>query len=372
MSDRPEAEFQDRLRGVNRLFRKRLAMDNQHYTPKAHLDKFIHPSSAENVLYPYAKGGHSCRPRGTKKLASYESFYVQTVGDGLTDNSLDESLQNAERLMFASGKRTTGPLAKCIYEGRLPATVNERLDLVAGIALMRCRAPVQIHNTAMQGDLSNQMWFLNTLNTDQARAAYIKSGIPAAEVDAEIEVDRRKLLSGELWLGIEDQRQAGLESFQFTEMLAAALSQMRMRLIHVYRKDVFITSDNPVVVNVPGFHRGEGISQTKDTEVWFPISYNRGILLDHREGPDGIEYFGHSQSISLNRRILKWCHRFVYSPLRLNWLKVASRQERFNPLLGRMRSLGDLVESAEGDIVSTQKYLENADACDVFHGMDLT
>lgn len=64
--------------------------DNQHYISKAHLDKFIHPSSPQKVLYPYTKGRGPQPAKGTKRLASADHFYRQ-IDAGQPTNKLDEA-----------------------------------------------------------------------------------------------------------------------------------------------------------------------------------------------------------------------------------------------------------------------------------------
>ena len=66
--------------------------DNQHFITKAHLDKFVHPTSKDNVLYPYVKEGVG--PRSIEGhevfLGSADQFYVQD-DSGVTTNKLDEA-----------------------------------------------------------------------------------------------------------------------------------------------------------------------------------------------------------------------------------------------------------------------------------------
>lgn len=257
-------------------------MKNDHYVTKAYLDRFIHPQSivaGNQVLFPYAKGGAVCRPRGTKNLGSAEHFYTQKLADGRVDTALDEALQKAELYIFASGKRNPGMLAKCIFSDQLPQNPVERDELIVGIALMRCRTPVQIHNTSVMNDLCDHAEVFNQLNKPEARDACRKSPISDAEIEYAIDRVRQKFLNGELRVGVEDQKQDGLESLKYVQTIFPVLKTMRLRLVKSFHSDVFIASDNPVVINVPEDSRGQGLQQSKATEVWFPISHNRGLLL---------------------------------------------------------------------------------------------
>jgi hypothetical protein len=97
--------------------------DNQHFVSKAHLDKFVHPTSPQNVVYPYAKGTGAQRPRGTKHLASADHFYIQQE-DGEPTNKLDENRKKSESLFFASGKNTS-------YSG--PRKLDHQLSYSGGL-----------------------------------------------------------------------------------------------------------------------------------------------------------------------------------------------------------------------------------------------
>ena len=129
-----------------------------------HLDKFIHPNSEQNVLYPYRKGSGSLRPTGTKHLASADHFYLQQESGQVT-NRLDESRKQNEAVFFASGKRTSGPLARCVYEDDFKPTYDEKIMLAGSAAFLRCGSPAQVHNTAMLAVLANQIYAFNLFNT---------------------------------------------------------------------------------------------------------------------------------------------------------------------------------------------------------------
>lgn len=122
--------------------------DNQHYISRAYLDKFVHPSSSQKVLFPYAKGFGPLSPKGTKRLASADHFYRQ-IDEGKLTNKLDEARKQSETLYFASGKRTSGPLAKCIFEDSYVPAAGDKMMLAGAAAFLRCGSPVQIHNIAM-------------------------------------------------------------------------------------------------------------------------------------------------------------------------------------------------------------------------------
>ena len=83
-----------------------------------------------------------------------------------------------------------------------------------------------------------------------------------------------------------------------------------------------------------------------DDEMWFPISYKRGILW-HRRSLSEKTTFGFSETISMNRRIIKHAHRRIYSPLPEDWIREASKEARFDPLFGYYGSLSKVIAASE-------------------------
>lgn len=346
--------------------------DSQHIVTRAYLDRFIDPQKvAENdrVLFPYAKGGFPCRPRGTKRIGCAQHFYSYRRDDGSYDNSVDKGLQEFERLVFSPPESKEGAFARCLRDDDTPKSLDDRVVLAAVAAVMRCRSPVQMHNFAAYGDMCNQIWAFNMLKAPHVLAAYMEGGMSKEDAEAAIDADREELLKGELRVEVSDERRFGLESLKHVQPVIETLMQLRMRLIRAYRTDVFVTSDNPVVVHVPDDPRGEGLTQTPQTEIWFPISHNRGLLFDQRPGRDGVEQAGHSQTIVLNRRIVKWSYRFVYSPQKIDWLASAVTNEQFNPLMRRMKSVQDIVDFSSADVVNLVDYMKQPSSFDLFAGV---
>jgi len=312
---------------------------NQHYITKAHLDKFVHPESMQPVLYPYRKGGAPCRPTGTKRLGSAINFYRQIANGSLTD-ALDEARKKSETLLFSSGKRTPSSISKCVFDdGYLPAK-EDAAHLAAAAAFLFCGSPVQIHNTAMHLLLLHQIDLFNRIGTKEAEELYREQyGEAASERLAE---DRRRILDGKLFadVGRENWKQLGFESFHLEEHLIELLLGMRMTVATCHRRSFFVTSDNPVVRTYPS--RPDQLND----EMWFPISYKRGVLW-HRRSLSEKTTFGFSETISMNRRMIKHAHIRIYSPRPEDWIREASKEATFDPLLGHYGSLSKVIAASE-------------------------
>ncbi len=317
--------------------------DNQHYISKAHLDKFIHPSSEQKVLYPYTKGCGPQPAKGTKCLASADHFYRQIDAGELT-NKLDEARKQIETQLFASGKRTSGPLAKCIFDDSYTPIDADKIMLVWAAAFLRCGSPVQIHNCAMSGVMASQMWSFNQLNTDRAKTSYTeKYGDNAEKM---IEEDRKKLWEGKIVadVGEENWKQLGFESIGHERTYLDQLMKMGLTICSSHPKSFFITSDNPVILVSSLQPNNPGLI-VPDVRVWFPISYRKGLLWSWAHRGINKTAFGHSETRMWNRQMIKWCYREVYSPSPEDWLRDAVKEIEFDPRLGHYGSLKEMAES---------------------------
>lgn len=311
---------------------------NQHYITRAYLDKFIHPSSDQKVLYPYERRRGACDAKGVKRLGSHKNFFRQNDNGEITDK-LDEARELTERLLFSSGRVNPSSLAQCVFNDDFLPTAKDRLHFAAAAAFLFCSSPVQIHNTAMDHLLFAQMDLFNKMNSAEMRSMYDKKyGEQAA---TRLEEDREKVLHGKLVMdvGEENWRQLGFDVFQFEKQFIHLIQEMQMTIVDCHPKSVFLTSDNPVVRTFPTRH------DSLDDQVWFPISYKRGILW-HRNNLPGRTTFGHSQTRAFNRRVIKYSYKKVFAPLPEDWIEAAVTTEDFDPLLGHYGSLDEVMKHA--------------------------
>lgn len=312
---------------------------SQHYITRAYLDKFIHPISTEAVLYPYRKGGNPCKARGTKKLGCYTNFYRQLENGELNDK-LDEARKFSETLLFSSGKRTPSALAQCVFDENFVPTQSDRLHLAAAAAFLFCGSPVQIHNTAMHTLLLSQMEAFNSFGSEEVAKVYRERFGDQAE--QKLKGDREQFLKGEVFMdvGRKNWKQLGFQSFQMEEGMIRLLLQMNLTIVECHYRSFFLTSDNPVIRKFPSSY------DNLDDDVWFPISHKRGVLWHRRRLPIRTT-FGHAESRSMNRRVIKLCYKFVYSPLSESWVETDCRQETHDPLYGHYGSLEKVIAQAK-------------------------
>jgi Protein of unknown function (DUF4238) len=124
---------------------------------------------------------------------------------------------------------------------------------------------------------------------------------------------------------------------------------MTLAICRCHPNGFFLTSDNPVIVLSARQPNKPGVA-LPDARVWFPISYNRGLLWTHKKGMAGSvavsrSGFGHSETRSLNRQIIKWCYKEVYSPLPETWIDEAMKANSFDPCFGHYGSRNLVIEA---------------------------
>jgi hypothetical protein len=140
---------------------------------------------------------------------------------------------------------------------------------------------------------------------------------------------------------IQSEQDGGFEAFQIEADLIHLLLGMRMTVVNCHPRCFFLTSDNPVVRKFPS-KNGK-----LDDEVWFPISYRRGVLW-HRRSLAANTTFGYSEAFAYNRRLIKNSYKFIYSPLPQPWIEVASKELSAEPpVLGHYGSLRQIIAEAK-------------------------
>lgn len=356
--------------------------DNQHYITKAYLDRFVHSTSGQRVLYPYSRAQGIRKAKGTKRLGCADSFFLQKDGSEV-NNKVDEARKTIESQVFASGKATAGPLAKCIFDDSYLPNTQEIGELILAAAFLWWSSPVQIQNSAMITLLSYQADLFNRMNTEKAKAYYQEQY--GDQATAQLKADREAVLNGELFVdvGEENWRQLGFSSPSDMAIVGEQLARMEFALCHSHRNSFFLTSDNPVLFLSSAQPNNPGL-ELPDTRVWFPISHNRGLLWSHRKknplGSIRLERrnLGFSETRTLNRHIVKWSYKDVYSPLPESWVEEAVKSAEFDPCFGHYGSLKQLIEAhtapavfhgpngkqRNGEIVNMTAGLRTGEKCD--------
>jgi hypothetical protein len=208
---------------------------------------------------------------------------------------------------------------------------------------------------------------LNRLNTDEARSLYQQHFGDQAE--AQLEHDRQELLNGDLIVdvGDENRKQFGFESFNYQRLWIDALMEMELALVSCQANGFFVTSDNPVVLSSNVQKDNPGLA-LRDAEVWFPLSYSKGLLW--RRSGVGVPrmVLSDRETLALNKKMVKWCYKFVYSPLPADWLENAARSETFNSLFGHYGNLATMIENAR-PLIDANNNQQIGEAMEIMSGL---
>jgi hypothetical protein len=312
-------------------------MASDHYITRAYLDKFIlHPDLNQKVLYLYERGISGFKSKGPKKLGCADGFFDQIDSQtGRVTNMLDETRQKSEAVLFASGSNPSS-IFKCIRDDRFMPTRSDCIQFAAAAALLYCSSPVQIHNSAMLSLAIKQQELLKALRSEEVATYYqtFRGDGPT------LEEMKESVLKGTLRLDVGEKnwRKLGFGSFELEVLVYIDLLQMGFTICTCHYKSFFLTSDNPVVCTSASKPESPG-TLLPDAEIWFPISYKRGLLWCRKHR--GVQHttFGHSDTCKMNKRIIRWCYKGVYSPLPENWIETAMMANTFNPCLGHYGSL---------------------------------
>ena len=342
---------------------------NQHYVTRAFLAKFIHPTSKQAVLYPYAVNEKKQKAKGPAKLACEKNFYKQEI-NGEWCNCLEKDREKLETMLFDGNK---GTHYECLHNEKFVPSAEDRIILCVMAAYLHAGSPLQIHNTSMMGLYSNQIYLMNRINSDDAEEIYKQEC--GNDWEMRLKEDRKQVLTGELVADVGEslRKQFGFESFKYQELWIQMMSQMSLSIVTT--NEFFITSDNPVIIF--SRHRSKGQQfrevelQNFDAEIWIPISYNKGLLW--RQGKNGFSRFsyGHSETRAINRKVISMAYKSIYAPLEADWLNEATQNVPRDHIYKHYGSLERAFATARPGIdVSTGRKIDVLDIVRVMESGD--
>jgi hypothetical protein len=213
----------------------------------------------------------------------------------------------------------------------------------------------------------------NALNSAQVKEKY--KNLYGDEADQRLQEAREAVWKGEVFadVGEANWKQLGFTSFETEGMWLNALCQMGLTVCNCHPKSCLITSDNPVILTCQSQKDSPGLG-LKDAEVWFPISYNKGLLWTWRDRGISKMTLGHSATRVQNRNMIRWCYREVYAPLPEDWLGPAVTENSFDPRYGHYGSLEQVAgnhalyaadaSGAQKEIVDMLAALRAGEKCD--------
>ena len=250
-----------------------------HFVPQFYLRQFATLEPAEEIWTYDMEAGVS---RGTtvQNTAFEKHLYSVTLEDGTRLDDLEDVIANIES--------KAAPVLEKLTTGQKVGD-QERADFASFMAIMYVRTDVFRHQYAqiMTGGLQLQMY--GTAFHDRAFKNFIKKyqrdkGPLSAE---EIETMRNGMLNPQDFTVSVDKAWT-LQALTFHNRLAPIFYAMHWSLLKAKEPRYFITSDNPVIFEVPRRHSdplyGGGLVHKK-VELTFPLSSDTCLLATWQENP---------------------------------------------------------------------------------------
>jgi hypothetical protein len=328
--------------------------DNKHhYVTKAYLESMLFPG--ESRLWVYERNQSRVFRNIPKNLASIRGYYSITRCDGTEDDKFEEFLdREIERPGIHVFRQLSSGFKQLKWD-----------DFASGatlIAMQELRVPFirEQLEASLKGIIEQYMNFMfsipgyleRTLSRFQDRGETITAN------------DLRKLIrSGHLKLEINPEGSLMALSEMFP-ILMQAYSVMKWTVL-ISEDKVFMISDSPVCRHYPQTERfGAGLINP-DLEVYFPIAYDRMLVLQHdlkkvhkltdlgkkgrirearklAECTPEIRYkkIDEKEADQINQLIIERAHRWIYAPS-----EIPSIHKFF---VGESKNMRIQVKSTEG------------------------
>ena len=284
---------------------------NQHFVSKGYLKGFTIPDqNSDKFIWVYKKkSGVKPEKRSIKKVSSQENYYAQEDENGnLEPNKLENAISKVENLVLPIIQR----INTCINTVNLNGEEFGNLAYFIGLSLARVpsfRNPIsEILKKMVETTANNMLYRGEFPEPPPVLKEYFESG---GELKAEIKP----------WASLEPM-------LQISEMLAQSIIKKKWTFYTPYKRQVFITSDNPVIFYQDERFRGVpmGPAHPKVT-VLYPMRRNLALICSPYEREHGeivakaleqvkhinIKSFSKSETIFLKERVILAARENVYA-----------------------------------------------------------
>jgi hypothetical protein len=291
---------------------------NHHYVPQLYLRGFLDPleeAKGQNVLWCYAIGKKPKR-FPTSRVGCKEFFYAFEK-DGETQLLIEDKLAEMERII-------SGPLQK-LAAGDIRLAPQERSELAGFLALMFSRGErafdftnklfLDVHAAKTLDWLKNPDEFNNwikqyeettgeKLNTDYDRMKEFMEKVASGEIRGE-QTERGWTLKIMMELMVD---------------MIPLFEGMSWGLLSAGDDEMFLTSDNPVVVSDPKASMNERrVQYSNMASFTFPINRKhclQGINEGGSRPRDGRQALRSAEVRMTNRMVAEQSYKFLYAPMR--------------------------------------------------------
>jgi len=195
-------------------------------------------------------------------------------------------------------------------------TEFERFALAEFAGLMFTRTPAGIrlgqqHTGPKAKELMKKAALDPAIFAKHMRPGIENSGMPEHTIDAELEDARQKILAG--YLDTPERPEMRLEAmFRTGLMIANSLKTKDCEIVVATRHEDFITGDTPVITQSSAGFLGTSFAGA-NTHVWLPLGEKLCAHWPRREGGDGWAKMPPRGVRMINRTIMQYAERYIYS-----------------------------------------------------------
>jgi len=287
-----------------------------HFVPRCYLKNFTFDNK-QKFLFAYTRDGE-VKEVSIADIAVKKNFYT------FTDKITKKKTDIAENMFAILEKSACPVITKIIKTQNLSLNEKERGALSQFIAFLATRTlAFDIWQRNMSIEMLKQLMVERAKNKNHLKTSFEKVGIKFGN-ERELEDMRQSILDFDKHFKVELKGGRG-DFFKTSVQLAMDLTPIifykHWHLLVNNGSRVFITSDNPVprqkARNVPSmFNSGFAFGT-----VIFPLSPTLCLLMRHEPLSNEIITVNRSQGEAINRSIMLFSEKFIYSNINSQDLK---------------------------------------------------
>jgi hypothetical protein len=292
-----------------------------HYVPQMYLRGFFDPleeAKKQNVLWLHEVGK---RPKRVtiRNVGGEEDFYAYEDA-GKTYGEIEDKLAEMEH--------SVAPTLKKLRSGIIALSAEEREEFATFVALTLARVRFFSDLTNKFAVETRRQFADACLRDRRIFEKYV--GKPERSSNAKLPTSfeemreyLEKVSSGEI-LVEQTSRGWTLKIMMESALdLSPLLEGMSWGLLQAARHEIFVTTDNPVVVVDPYKSRSKvgGVSYSKAAFFTFPISRDYCLQGVNSPAADGTQLLRPSEVHEINKTLIAAAYRYVFSPTRASFVQ---------------------------------------------------
>jgi hypothetical protein len=261
------------------------------------------------------------RPRrvSVRNIGGEDGFYAYEDG-GMLHTELEDKLAEMER--------AAAPTLKKLRSGVIALSAQERDEFATFIALTLARVrfysdltdkfAAEAHREFVNAYLNNPQFF------EKCRRDYEQSsGENLPTTFEEMKEFLEKVSSGEIAVTQTSRGWTIKIMMESVLDLSPLFENMSWGLLRAPRHELFLTTDNPVVVVDAGksLSKESGVIYSDQAFFTFPISREYCLQGINRRAGDGTQPLRPSEVHEINKMLIGAAYRFIYSPMKAAFIE---------------------------------------------------